>query len=249
MSLVEQLTAGSMVVAVPVAMLAGAVSFASPCVLPLVPGYVSYMAGVSGAGARGDSGPGRGRVLVGTAAFILGVAVVFVSFGAAFGGAGQLLIRHQRALQVVMGGIVIVLGAMFAGLLPGLQREFRMHRAPTRTVAGAGVLGVLFALGWTPCIGPALAAVQTLAFTEASAGRGAVLGFAFCLGLGVPFLVIGQLMDRGIRAVSVLRRHSSGIMRAGGLLLMAIGVAEVTGWWQQVTIALRVWGAGWTVPL
>ena len=148
-----------------------------------------------------------------------------------------------------MGGIVIVLGAMFAGLLPGLQREFRMYRAPTRTVTGAGVLGVLFALGWTPCIGPALAAVQTLAFTEASAGRGAVLGFAFCLGLGVPFLVIGQLMDRGIRAVSVLRRHSSGIMRAGGLLLMAIGVAEVTGWWQQVTIALRVWGAGWTVPL
>ena len=124
MSLVEQLTAGSMVVAVPVAMLAGAVSFASPCVLPLVPGYVSYMAGVSGAGARGDSGTGRGRVLVGTAVFILGVAVVFVSFGAAFGGAGQLLVRHQRALQVVMGGIVIVLGAMFAGLLPGLQREF-----------------------------------------------------------------------------------------------------------------------------
>jgi cytochrome c-type biogenesis protein len=148
-----------------------------------------------------------------------------------------------------MGTLVVVLGLSFLGVLPPLQRDLRLHRTPTRTVAGAALLGVVFSLGWTPCIGPALAAVQSLALSEASAVRGAVLGFAFCLGLGIPFLVLGQLMHRGVVAVGVLRRNSTIIMRTGGLLLVAIGVAEVTGWWNSLTIALRVWAAGWTVPL
>lgn len=246
MNLPEQLTSGSMVLAIPLAMVAGIVSFASPCVLPLVPGYLSYMTGVSGGS---DAKAGRVRVLFGTLAFILGVALVFVSFGAAFGGAGRLLVAHQRSLQIIMGSIVIVLGLSFIGVLPGLQREFRLHRAPTRTLAGAFLLGVLFSLGWTPCIGPALAAVQTLAFSEASAARGAVLGFAFCLGMGVPFLILGQLMHRGLGAVAAVRRNAQAIMRFGGVLLIAIGVAEVTGMWDKVTIALRIWGSRWSVPL
>ena len=246
MSVAEQLASGSLLLAVPLAILAGVVSFASPCVLPLVPGYLSYLAGETGT----DGSPrGRSRVLLGTSAFIVGIAAVFVSFGAAFGGIGQLLLQHQRALQIGMGALVIVLGLSFLGVLPPLQRDIRLHRTPTRTVAGAALLGVVFSLGWTPCIGPALAAVQSLALSEASAVRGAVLGFAFCLGLGIPFLVLGQLMHRGVAAVAVLRRNSAAIMRTGGLLLVAIGVAEVTGWWNSLTIALRVWAANWTVPL
>lgn len=246
MTVAETLTAGSMLLAIPLAMAAGFVSFASPCVLPLVPGYLSYMTGVAGQTGRG---PRRSRALLGTTAFIAGVAAVFVSFGAAFGGLGQLLLTHQRPIQVIMGSVVILLGLAFLGVVPFLRRELRWHRTPSGTVAGAAVLGVLFALGWTPCIGPALAAVQTMAMSEASAARGAVLGLAFCVGLGVPFVVLGLSMERAVRAVSWLRRHTVAITRVGGALLVGIGVLQVTGYWNTVTVYLRVWGAGWQVPL
>jgi cytochrome c-type biogenesis protein len=186
---------------------------------------------------------------VGTLAFVLGIAVVFVSFGAAFGGLGQQLLLHKRSLQIVMGTLVIILGLGFMGVFPGLQREFRIHRAPSRTIAGSVLMGVLFALGWTPCIGPALAAVQTMALSEASATRGAILGFAFCLGLGIPFVVVGLTLDRGVRGLTFLRRHTVAVMRFGGLLMTGIGILQVTGYWDTLMVSLRIWGARWTVPL
>ena len=242
------LSSGSMLIAIPLAAVAGLVSFASPCVLPLVPGYVSFMTGVVGA-SHTSRAPRRSRVLAGTLSFIAGVAVVFVSFGALFGGLGRQLLMHQREIQIAMGAVVIVLGLGFMGILPAVQRELRLHRAPRATVAGSFALGFLFALGWTPCIGPALAAVQSMALSEASALRGAVLGLAFCLGMGVPFAVLGMSMERGLRAVKWLRQHTVAIMRFGGALLVAIGVMQVTGYWNTVSVWLRIWGAGWQVLL
>lgn len=242
------LTSGSMIAAVPLAAAAGFVSFASPCVLPLVPGYVSYMTGVVGS-TTAQRGPRRSRVAAGTAAFMAGVAVVFVSFGALFGGIGSLLLEHQRALQVVMGTLVVVLGVGFLGMMPTLQRELRWHRTPKATVAGSFVLGFLFALGWTPCIGPALAAVQSMALSEGSAVRGALLGLAFCSGLGVPFAAVGLSMERGMRGVRWLRSHSRAVTRLGGVMLIAVGLLQVTGYWNTFTVWLRVWGSGWSVLL
>ncbi len=237
-----------MLIAIPLAALAGVVSFLSPCVLPLVPGYLSYMTGVAGAQATGRT-PTRSRAVIGALAFMTGVAVVFVSFGALFGGLGQRLIEHQRIIQMVMGIIVIILGLGFLGLIPALQREFRMHRMPTGNLVGAFVLGLLFAIGWTPCIGPALAAVQSMALTEASAARGALLSFVYVLGLGVPFILLGMMLERSVRAVGALRRHSRLIMQFGGLLLIAIGLMQVTGYWNELMVTLRDWAPQWAVPL
>ena len=246
---IQQLLAdGSLLLAIPVAAAAGIVSFASPCVLPLVPGYVSYMTGVVGAGTSAR-GPRRSRALLGSAMFTLGVAVVFVSFGALFGGLGQVLLSHLRVIQSVMGVAVIAMGLSYLGLIPGMTREVRFHRKPSTTVLGAFALGFLFALGWTPCIGPALATVDTLAMAQASAVRGAVLGLAFCLGLGLPFVAVGVAMERGVRSVKWLRSHTVSIMRIGGLMMVVIGALLVTGYWNTATVWLRVLGSGWKVLL
>ena len=237
-----------MLIAIPLAAAAGVVSFLSPCVLPLVPGYLSYMTGVAGAQA-GSRAPKRSRAVLGALSFMAGVSVVFVSFGALFGGAGQRLIEHQRMIQMIMGVIVIILGLGFLGLIPALQREYRMHRMPTGTLIGAFMLGLLFAIGWTPCIGPALAAVQSMALSEASAARGALLSFVYVLGLGVPFILLGLMMEKSVNAVGVLRRHSKLIMRFGGVMLIAIGLMQVTGYWNELMIDLRVWAPQWAVPL
>ena len=244
----QTLTSGSMLIAIPLAALAGLVSFLSPCVLPLVPGYLSYMTGVAGAQV-GTRKPKRSRAVLGALSFMFGVSVVFVSFGALFGGAGQRLIEHQRIIQMIMGIIVIVLGLGFLGLIPALQREFRMHRMPTGTLVGAFMLGLLFAIGWTPCIGPALAAVQSMALSEASAARGALLSFVYVLGLGVPFIILGLMLEKSVSAVGALRRHSKFIMRFGGVMLIAIGLMQVTGYWNELMITLRVWAPQWTVPI
>lgn len=275
---------GALWVAIPVAMLAGLVSFLSPCVLPLVPGYLSYITGLTGAelgivpvsaGASagavntgpGSGGPGggqvavatepettvtkaqRSQVLVGTVGFVLGFSAVFVAYGALFGALGGALVSHQEAIQRVLGVLVILLGLMFAGWLPGLSREFRVHRLPRWGVWGAPVLGVLFGLGWTPCIGPTLAAVQTLAFSEASAWRGAVLSLAYCIGLGLPFIAVGLAFRRFAGALGWVRRHSLLIMRIGGVMLIAIGLALVTGLWDDLTVSMRVWAGAFEVPL
>jgi cytochrome c-type biogenesis protein len=241
-------TSGSLVLALPLAFVAGLISFLSPCVLPLVPGYLSFMTGVASARANGQA-PKRSRALLGTLLFIAGYSVIFISFGAIFGGLGQTLLLHQRLIQSVMGIVVIVLGLGFLGVIPALQREVRLHHRPTGTLVGAFLLGSVFAIGWTPCIGPTLAAVQGMALQEASAVRGAVLSATYCLGLGLPFLIIGLLMEKGVRAIKVLRTHSRLIMHVGGVLLIVIGLLLVTGYWNTVNIWLRSLLPVWAVPL
>ena len=245
---VNTITSGSLFLAFPIAFAAGLISFLSPCVLPLVPGYMSFITGVAGAEATGKQASRR-RAFIGTVLFVLGFSAIFVSYGALFGGMGQVLIRHQRDIQIVMGAVVIVLGLGFLGLIPAFQRELRIHRMPSGTLLGAPLLGALFGLGWTPCIGPTLGAVQSLAISEASAVRGATLSFAYCLGLGLPFIVVGLLVDRAANALKFFRRHSRVIMYVGGVMLVAIGVLMVTGYWNTLTINLRVWASGWTVSI
>lgn len=235
------ITSGSLVMALPVAAAAGLVSFLSPCVLPLVPGYLSYVTGMSGA----DLGERRrGRLVLGVALFVLGFTVVFVSAGLAFGGFGALLQRHADVITKVLGGVTILLGLAFMGFIPGLQRTVKSSRLPAAGVAGAPFLGALFGLGWTPCIGPTLAAVQAMAYTEASATRGALLSFAYCLGLGVPFLLTAVAYRKALGAFGWVKRHYQAVTRIGGGLLVAIGLLLVTGLWSDLTVQLQSWVSG-----
>lgn len=268
--LTQTVMSGSLLLAVLIAMLAGLVSFVSPCCLPLVPGYLSYVTGLSGAelaleqsparvqasaglvGGTGSAGTlltrprHRSRVLAGSVLFVAGFSAVFVSYGVLFGGLGSLLLQHATWIQRVLGAIVILLGLAFAGFLPFAQRDLRIHRAPTLGLAGAPFLGVLFGLGWTPCIGPTLAAVQTLAFTEASAARGAILSAAYSVGLGVPFILIGVTFRQAAGAMSFFRRHTIAIMRIGGITMIVIGLLLLTGKWDDLTIQLRIWSSAFT---
>lgn len=245
----EAVLSGSLVVAMPIALLAGLVSFLSPCVLPLVPGYLSYVTGMSGADLAAGDGPGiqRGRVVLGASLFVLGFTAVFVSYGALFGGLGAALLGQQSLLTRALGLVTIVLGLAFAGLLPGLSREWRVHAMPRIGLAGAPLLGAAFGLGWTPCIGPTLAAVQTLAIDQASAGRGAVLSVAYALGLGLPLIFAALAYRRALSAFGWVRRHQVWVMRAGGFLLVAVGVLLVTGWWGDLVASMQGWISGFTV--
>ena len=248
--IVETVTSGSLLLAIPLAFAAGLVSFLSPCVLPLVPGYLSYITGVAGARATAQRTPvSRSRAVWGSMIFVSGFSVVFISYGALFGGIGQLLLEYQRTIQMVMGIVVVILGLGFLGAIPAIQRDIRIHRVPTGTLLGAFMLGALFAIGWTPCIGPTLAAVQGMALSEASALRGAILSAAYCMGLGLPFILIALFFERSIRTVKILRRHSKAIMHFGGVMLIVIGLLLVTGYWNEITIGLRVWAAEWGVPI
>jgi cytochrome c-type biogenesis protein len=246
----EVVTSGSLLLAIPLAFAAGLISFLSPCVLPLVPGYLSYITGVAGARATAKrTSVSKSRAVWGAIIFVAGFSVVFISYGALFGGIGQVLLEYQRPIQLVMGVLVVILGLGFLGVIPALQRDIRIHRIPTGTLVGAFLLGVIFAIGWTPCIGPTLAAVQVMALTEASAVRGAILSAAYCLGLGLPFIFLALFFERSIRAVSILRRHSRGITFFGGVMLILIGMLLVTGFWNELTIGLRVWASQWVVPI
>ena len=275
MSAVDTVTSGSLLLAAPIAFAAGVVSFLSPCVLPLVPGYLSFITGLTGAELAGEDPANadaasagapagatavkvhdaealvrtKGRVLLGSLLFVLGFTFVFVSYGALFGALGQALVQYQQTISKVLGLLVIVMGLAFLGLVPGFQREFRVHRMPTIGLWGAPVLGVLFGLGWTPCIGPTLGAVQPLAFTEASAARGALLSFFYCLGLGLPFIIVGLLFRRAMGTIGWVRRHSLLVMRIGGAMLVAIGFLLITGLWDDLTIGLRSWAGGFGVFL
>lgn len=244
---------GSMLLAVPVAVLAGLVSFASPCVLPLVPGYVGYVSGMAAASASpatsGRAAPraaGRGRVLAGVGLFVAGFTAVFVLLMAAAGAVGSYLVRWEDVLTRVLGVVVVLMGLAFLGALPFLQREARVHVSPRAGLWGAPLLGVVFGLGWTPCVGPTLAAVQALSLNEASVGRGVLLGIAYCLGLGVPFLLVALGLQSSQRMLGFLRRHRLAMMRVGGALLVAIGLALVTGLWTQWTSHLQGWVGGFT---
>ncbi|MGH3320165.1 MAG: cytochrome c biogenesis CcdA family protein [Streptosporangiaceae bacterium] len=243
--------AGPLLLALPVAAIAGLVSFLSPCVLPLVPGYVSYVTGLSGVDIAERERPRdrprdghRGRVIAGCLLFVLGFSAVFVSAGALFGGAGALLQAHAGVISRALGAVTIVLGLAFMGLIPGLQRDIRIHRLPAAGLVGAPLLGVLFGLGWTPCIGPTLGAVQTLAFSTGSAGRGAALSLAYCLGLGLPFIAAGLGFRRVLGAFTTVKRHYAVVVRLGGAMLVVLGVLLVTGLWLEFSIALRGWVSG-----
>ncbi|MDP1876430.1 MAG: cytochrome c biogenesis protein CcdA [Actinomycetota bacterium] len=245
---VEVVSSGALWLALPIAFAAGIVAFLSPCVLPLAPGYLSYITGLTGTELAEPRGRRR-TVLLGSLLFVLGFSVVFVSYGVLFGGVGSFLIEYADVINRVLGVVVIVMGLAFIGVIPGLQRELRLHRAPTWGVAGAPLLGILFGLGWTPCIGPTLAAVQTLAFTEASALRGAILSFAYCLGLGLPFVVLGLAFSRMASAIGWVRRHYVWVMRIGGGMLVIVGLLLVTGLWTDLTVWLRVQFPGFETVL
>jgi cytochrome c-type biogenesis protein len=290
---------GPLILAVPVAAAAGAVTFLSPCVLPLVPGYLSYVAGMSGvdtqaspATGNGEDGgqaragstpaaggtagpgrpapggggtavkvpatpvaarPGRPRAVAGTALFVLGFSAVFATEGVAFGGLGSVLRTHVAGLTQILGGLTIILGLMFAGVFdrfPITGRIIRPSVRPRAGLVGAPVLGVLFGLTWTPCIGPTLSVVMGLALTSGTAVRGAVLMFVYGLGLGIPFLIVALLFQRGMTAFGFARRHAQLITRVGGAMLVAVGVLELTGTWTAAMQWIQThWAAGVKSPL
>ena len=191
----------------------------------------------------------RGRVLAGSVLFVLGFSVVFVSYGLLFGALGGWLLTYQATLSRLLGLMVIAMGLAFLGLIPGMQREWRVHRSLEVGLWSAPLLGVLFGLGWSPCLGPTIGAVQTLALTEASAARGALLSFAYCLGLGLPFIAVGLAFRRGLGAIGWVKRHYIWVMRLGGGMLVLIGVLLVTGVWEHLMLVLRAWVAGYGVSL
>lgn len=231
----------SLLAALPVAVAAGFVSFISPCVLPLLPGYLAFLSGAAGT-LEGRSG--RGRAVIGSIAFISGFAIVFVILGALSGGFGALLKDHERLLSIVFGAVTMVLGMFFAGWWPSkfLNRERRIHHLPRVSIVGAGALGFLFGLGWTPCLGPTLGAILGLEASQVNATvlRGSILAFFYCLGLGIPFVVAAFATEWASTASSWLRRHQRVIGRIGGTLLIVIGVLEVTGAWHSFVIWLQV---------
>jgi cytochrome c-type biogenesis protein len=256
---------GPLLLAIGAAAIAGLVSFLSPCVLPLLPGYLSYVTGLAGAdldavlggpsvpseGPADAAGPGavrtavaappaavRGRVLAGTVLFVLGFAAVF-SLGAVLAASiGYALQAHERILNVVLGVLVIVLGLGFLGLIPGLQREVRIRRLPAAGLVGAPVFGALFALSWIPCVGPTLGAVLSLATISGQTDRAVILAVAYSLGLGVPFVLFGVFFRKLIGVFAAVRRNSRWVTRIGGGLLILVGLALVTGGWNSFLIWL-----------
>jgi cytochrome c-type biogenesis protein len=191
----------------------------------------------------------RGRMVTGTLLFVLGFSVVFVSFGALFGGLGALLLEHSDVITRVLGLFTIVFGLAFMGAVPWLNQSWHPQHRAAVGLAGAPVLGALFAIGWTPCIGPTLAAVETLAVDQASAARGALLTFAYCLGLGLPFLLFALAFRRMAGATGLVKRHYVALMRIGGAMLVVLGVLMVTGWWETLSVRLLVWTSSFGTPL
>ena len=233
----HQASSGSLLLAVPVALVAGLVSFFSPCVIPLLPGYLSYATGLSGADLEHAR---RGRMLAGAVLFVLGFSAVYVVIGFTAGSLGTWLIRSRTQLEVVLGIVLVLLGLAFAGLVPFLQRDVRVHTVPAVGLGAAPLLGFLFGLGWTPCVGPTLSAIITLGLNEGTADRGALLAAVYCLGLGVPFIVAALTYRRALGAFRLIRRHQQWVTRFGGAMLVIVGVALLTGWWDQAVTWLQI---------
>jgi Cytochrome c biogenesis protein len=226
---------------VPIAVLAGLISFASPCILPLVPGYLAYVGGFTdgrSAAARGDRG-GQRRLVLGVALFVLGFAAVFVLTGFIFGAVGFWLIQWRDLITRIAGVVLIVLGLVFVGQFTFLQRTFKPRWRPITGLAGAPLLGIIFAIGWSPCTGPTLAAITTLSLSGGSAWQGAVLALFYALGLGVPFVLIALGLGWASGAVAFLRRHIRAINVVGGALLVVIGLLMVSGVWNAWMIQLQ----------
>ena len=226
---VNQLMDGFLLAAFPIAIFAGLISFLSPCVLPLVPGYLSYAAGFS---------KSRGKVFLGSLLFVLGFTALFVSFGALFGEIVSNILGHEALITKILGVFTIFLGVIFLGAFPFMP-GFKPRVSTTGGLIGAPVLGFLFGIGWTPCIGPALATVQTLSFQESSAVRGAILSFGYCIGLGLPFIASGLFLDRSEPLRRFMVRRGSLITRLGGTLLILIGLLQLLGLWSDLMISLR----------
>lgn len=226
---VEQLAGGTLLAALPIALFAGLISFLSPCVLPLVPGYVAYATGFSNS---------KGKVLLGSTLFVFGFTFVFASYGLAFGGLGSQIAANEDLITKVLGIFTIVMGAIFLGVFP-FAPTIAPKISTTGGIAGAPLLGVLFGVGWTPCIGPALATVQTLAFNESSAVRGAILSIGYGIGLGIPFILSGLYLDRSKKIRSFFLRNGAVVSKVGGLLLILIGFMQLTGIWSDLMINLR----------
>ena len=226
---VEQLSGGTLLAALPIALFAGLISFLSPCVLPLVPGYVAYATGFS---------TSKGKVLLGSILFVLGFTFVFASYGLAFGGLGSQIAANEEIITKVLGIFTIGMGAIFLGVFP-FAPTIAPKISTTGGIAGAPLLGVLFGVGWTPCIGPALATVQTLAFNESSAVRGAILSIGYGIGLGIPFILSGLYLDRSKKIRSFFLRNGATVSKIGGLLLILIGFMQFTGIWSDLMINLR----------
>jgi cytochrome c-type biogenesis protein len=244
-------TAGPVLVAALVSIAAGIVSFASPCVLPLVPGYLAFVSGLSGAQFDQGGQRARGTVLAGTGLFVLGFAVFFTLIGGAFGAVGRELAAQRQVVGVVGGVLVLAMGLFLLGVFRPSRMEGEVRALPLARKAGllgAFPLGLVFGAGWTPCIGPTLASILTLSTTgdDASPARGAFLAFCYAMGLGLPFLAVGLLLGRGVSAVSWLRRYSLRIERAGGAMLVVLGLLLITGLWDQVLLAVRPLISGFT---
>jgi cytochrome c-type biogenesis protein len=279
---------GPVLLAIPVAAAAGAITFLSPCCLPLVPGYLSYVTGMSGSAAETEpeAGPAdtvtvggaaavataggpataaatitvsppaaqpRGRVMLGTLLFVLGFSALFAVEGIAVSSIGDALARHADGLARILGAVIILLGLMFMGAFDRFSvagRIFRPSYRPRAGVAGAPLLGILFGLSWTPCIGPTLTAVLLLGENSGTALRGGVLAFVYGLGIGIPFLIMAFAFQRGVTLFGWARRHARLITQIGGLMLIAVGVLEVSGAWASAIIWLKVhWLSGYTPPI
>jgi cytochrome c-type biogenesis protein len=281
---------GPVLLAIPVAAAAGAVTFLSPCVLPLVPGYLSYLTGMAGtsvtrrdpspaqvpatalvaagggsaASPEAEAGgaeaavaitpaalPPRGRVMLGTLLFIFGFSVLFALEGVAVATVGNALQREW--LTRLLGGLVILLGLLFIGLFDRFSFAGRIIKPglrPRAGLAGAPLLGVLFGLGWTPCSGPTLSAVMALGYTSGTGLRGGLLAFVYALGIGIPFLIVAFAFNRGVTVFSFARRHGRLITIIGGVMLIAVGLLEVTGAWQAAVTWLQVhWLNGYNSPI
>jgi cytochrome c-type biogenesis protein len=219
---------GNLLLALAIAVAAGFIAFLSPCVLPLVPGYLGYIGGYTSEADR----PHRSRLVLGVLLFVLGFTVVFVAYNWILGGAGFLLKSHLDLITRIAGVLIILMGLVFIGQFSFLQRTIKPSWTAATGMAGAPLLGVVFGLGWTPCIGPTLAAVLSLSTNTGSPWRGAILGLAFSIGLGIPFLLVALGLNWVTGSLAFLRRHIRLVNIIGGSLLVVIGILMVSGVWQ-----------------